>query len=245
MSTPVVLLHALSMTPAMWAGQRAVLERAGHLVLCPDLYGRDPAPSLDMLADGLAETLDRHGVGEVVLAGASMGGYVAMAFLRRHPGRTRALALIGTRAGADDELTVAGRHAMAGLVLDPVRRGDVLDSTVPKLVGATTRARRPEVISTVREIVRSVPAGDLAWSLRAIAARPDSFAVLGTVDVPAVVIAGDEDELVPLTEAHRMVAALPGGRLVTVPRAGHLIPLEAPEVVTGTLTELADLVMAG
>jgi pimeloyl-ACP methyl ester carboxylesterase len=236
--TPVVLLHALSMTPAMWTGQREALERAGHLVLSPDQYGHDTAPSLDVLADSLAHALDRHGIGEVVLAGSSLGGYVAMAFLRRHPGRTRAMALIGTRAGADDEATATARHAIADLLLDPARRGDVLDSTIPKLVGATTLARRPEVIATVREIVRSVPAGDLAWSLRAIAARPDSFAVLRTADVPTVVIAGEEDELVSLVEAHRMVAALPRARLVTVPGAGHLTPLETPEVVTGALSDL-------
>lgn len=239
MRTVVVLLHALAMTPAMWTGQRAALERAGHLVLSPDQYGHDPVPSLDILADRLADDLDRHGIGEVVLAGTSMGGYAAMAFLRRHPGRTRALALIGTRAGADDEATAAGRHAVAGALLDPAHRDEVLDSTIPKLVGATTRARRPEVIATVSAIARSVPADDLAWSLQAIAARPDSFAVLREVDVPSVVIAGEEDELVPLDEAHRMVAALPRVRLITVPGAGHLTPLETPEVVTGALTELA------
>jgi pimeloyl-ACP methyl ester carboxylesterase len=240
MRTAVALLHALSMTPAMWAGQRAALERAGHLVLSPDQYCRDLAPSLDVLADGLADALDRHGIGEVVLAGASMGGYVAMAFLRRHPGRTRALALIGTRAGADDEATASGRHALAGLVLDPVRRDGVLEATIPKLVGATTRTRRREVVAAVREIARSVPAADLAWSLRATAARQDSVDVLRTLDVPSVVIAGKEDELVPLVEAHRVVAALPRARLVIVPDAGHLTPLETPEVVTRALIDLAE-----
>ena len=238
---PIVLLHALAMTSAMWTGQRRDLERLGHLVVSPDHQRmRGTAPSLAVLADDLARDLDQRGIGEVALAGSSMGGYVAMAFLRRHPGRVRALALLGTRAAADDEPTAAGRHAFAESILDPLRRAIIVSSTVPKLVGATTRAERPELVARVHAIVETVPSEAIAWSQRAIAARPDSFEVLRAADLPSVVIAGSEDELVPHAEARRMADALPHARLITVPAAGHLTPIEAPTAVTGALAELLE-----
>jgi pimeloyl-ACP methyl ester carboxylesterase len=244
MTVPAVLLHALAPGSAMWAEQRRALVRSGHRVLTPDQrgYGARPLgsapPSLGVAADDLARLLDERHIHDIVLAGVSMGGYVAMEFLRRHPGRVRALALLSTRAGPDDGPTAAQRHAFAAAVVDPVAGPRVTRSAAPTLVGATTRAERPTVAGRVRAMVEAVAPATLAWSQRAIAARPGSFDLLRAANVPAVVIAGEEDELVPLPEAHAMATALPDARLVTVPKAGHLVPMEAPDEVTRALAEL-------
>lgn len=244
MNVPVVLLHALATTSAMWREQRTALRRLGHPVLAPDLrgHGRTPlgtaAPSLDVLADDLAGTLDRHGFDSAVVAGASMGGYVALAFLRRHPGRVRALALLGTRATADEPAVAAARLAFAERVCDPAQRPRVLAATTPRLVGATTRAARPDVVARVTEMANGADPVSVAWAQRAIAARADSVALLASVTVPGVVVAGVEDELVTSGEAELMAGAMPRGRLVLVPNAGHLTPVEAPAAVTAALTEL-------
>lgn len=244
MNVPVVLLHALATTSAMWHRQCAALRRLGHPVLAPDLrgHGRSPlgmvAPSLDVVADDVARLLDRHGFDSVVLAGSSMGGYVALAFLRRHPGRVRGLALLGTRATADEPEVAAARLAFAERVRDPALRQALLAATTPRLVGATTRATRPNVLARVAEMANGVDPAAVAWAQRAIAARTDSVALLGSVMVPSVVVAGAEDELVAAGEAELMADALPRGRLVVVPNAGHLTPMEAPEPVTAAISEL-------
>jgi pimeloyl-ACP methyl ester carboxylesterase len=234
------MLHALSLSSRMWTEQRGALLQLGHRVLAPDQ--RTPpetaAPSLNAVADDLACTLDRQGIREAVMVGSSMGGYVAMAFLRRHPGRVRALALLATKAGADDAETAAQRQLFAELVLDPASRSRVVSSAIPKLLGATTRAERPGVVERVREIVEAAAAEAIAWSQRAIAARRDSFDVLRAVNVPSVVVAGEEDELIPVAEARQLAEALPQGELITIPGAGHLTPMEAPDIVTATLTDL-------
>lgn len=244
MNVPVVLLHALATTSAMWCAQSDALRGRGHPVLAPDLrgHGRTPlgtaAPSLDVLADDLARALDRHGFGCVVLAGASMGGYVALAFLRRHPGRVLALALLGTRATADDPGTAAARLAFAERIGDPALRPGLLAATTPRLVGATTRATRHDVLARVSAMTDGADPAAVAWAQRAIVARPDSVALLRSAAVPAVVVAGAEDELVAAGEAELMADAVPDGRLVVVPGAGHLTPLEAPSSVTAALTDL-------
>lgn len=244
MTVPLVLLHALALSSAMWTRQREALTRLGHRVLAPDQRGYGATclgaapPSLTVVADDLARTLDEHGVGEVALAGSSMGGYVAMAFLRCHPGRVRAIALLGTKAGADDEETAAGRTAFAEAVLNESTRAHVVAAALPTLVGATTRAERPEVVEEVRGLVDATPPAAIAWSQRAIAARRDSFGVLGAAHIPGVVIAGAEDELIPVADARQMADAMPRGELVVVPRAGHLTPMEAPGAVTAALSDL-------
>ncbi|WP_073762299.1 alpha/beta fold hydrolase [Streptomyces sp. CB02923] len=250
---PVVLLHALALDSSMWSAQAAALRRRGHHVLVPDQrgFGRSPlggtgapshthahpAPSLDVVADDLARLLDEQGVDRFGLAGCSMGGYVAMAFLRRHPGRVRALALLSTKAGPDPDAARADREKFARLVTDPGTGPGLVEATTPLLVGATSRGRSGLVARLLSD-ARAAPPASLAWAQRAIAARPDSLPLLRSTDIPALVIAGAEDELVPLPEARSMARALPQGRLLTVPEAGHLPPLEAPEVISEALAAL-------
>lgn len=240
----VVLLHALGVDSRMWAAQCTALRATGHDVWAPDQRGHGATPlgtdepSLAAVADDVARGLDDRGVERAVLVGASMGGYVAMAFLRRHPGRTAALALLGTRAGPDDAVTVANRKAFADAVLDPATRAKVLAASMPGLVGDTTRGQRPDVVANVTALVEATDPAAVAWCQRAIADRRDSFDVLRAADVPSVVVAGAEDALVPEKEARLMAEALPQGDLVVVPDAGHLAAMETPTEVTAALADL-------
>lgn len=251
MTLPVVLLHALAVPAGMWAGPRRDLAALGHRVLAPDQrgYGRIPlgpaGPSLDVLVDDLARRLDAAGVDRAALAGCSMGGYLAMAFLRRHPDRVGALALLGTRASADGPAERAERAGFARLVLDERTRPAVLAAAVPKLLGAGTRAARPDVVDRVAALVAGTAAETIAWCQRAAADRPDSTALLHAAGLPAVVVAGAEDELVSPAEAERLAAALPGAELVVVPGAGHLTPVEAPGAVTAAIAGLLARTAAG
>ncbi|WP_030153700.1 alpha/beta fold hydrolase [Streptomyces sp. NRRL S-244] len=244
MSLPLVLLHALPLDSSLWDAAAGALRARGRRVLTPDQCGFGSAPpphgspSLDLVADGLARELDRQGIGEVALAGCSMGGYVAMAFLRRHPDRVRALALLAARGTADSAAAAGQRLRFAEAVLDDSARAGLVAATTPSLLGATTRARRPHLTARVTDLALAARPRSVAWAQRAIAARTDSTATLRAADVPAVVVIGAEDELVSLDEACRTAKALPRGRLVVLPGVGHLAPLEAPEATAEILTEL-------
>ncbi|WP_329399003.1 alpha/beta hydrolase [Streptomyces melanogenes] len=243
---PVVLLHALSLDASMWDAQRRALQALGHPVIAPDQRGfgavplGDEPPSLDVVADDLARTLDGLGAGPVLLAGSSMGAYTAMAFLRRHPGRTAGLALLSARATADSPEAKAQRLRFAELVQSEEVRPQLIARTTPMLAGATTRARRPDLVERLLSDAAKTDPAALAWAQRAIADRPDSTDTLRAATVPAVVIAGEEDELVGAEESRLTAALLRHGRLVTVPGAGHLQPLETPDRVTRELLGLLD-----
>ena len=247
---PLVLLHAFPLSSAMWAAQVEGLAGVARVVT-PDLRGFGASapgtddPSLDHAADDVAALLDRMGLGAVVLGGLSMGGYVAMAFLRRHPGRVAGLLLADTKAGADPAAARENRLRIADR-LDADRSTDVLvEDVLPGLTGPTTAAERPEVVARVRAMVESAPPAAAAWAQRAMAARPDSLDVLRGVDVPALVLRGDEDGLAGPADVAAMADALPQGRLETLPRAGHLTALEVPEDVVRAVRGLLERVEAG
>lgn len=231
---PLVLLHAFPLSSAMWRDQREML--AAHArVITPDLRGFGGSdlgsddPSLDASADDVAALLDRLDLPRVVLGGLSMGGYVAMAFLRRHGDRVDGLLLADTKAGADSDEGRAKRERIASEVLAEAASTVLTDEVLPTLVGTTTVADRPQVYGRVRALVQAAPAPAVAWAQRAMAARPDSLETLRAADIPALVVVGEEDTLSPPAEAEAMAAALPAAQLVRLPGAGHLSAVETPE----------------
>jgi pimeloyl-ACP methyl ester carboxylesterase len=230
---PLVLLHAFPLNSAMWLAQREDLADACR-VITPDLrgFGGSPLgldePSLDVLADDVVRLLDGRGLDTVVLGGLSMGGYVAMAFLRRHLHRVRALVLADTKASADAEQARANRLRIAEeLAADP-DSAVLISDVLPQLVGGTTTEKRPLVHGRVKGLVQQAPAAAAAWAQRAMAVRPDSFDVLDKVAVPTLVIRGDEDTLSTDADANAMVDAIPAAELVTIDESGHLTAVERP-----------------
>ena len=240
---PVVLLHAFPLSSAMWLEQRNDLADTCR-VITPDLRGFGGSqlgfdePSLDLMADDVAAVLDRLDLPEVVLGGLSMGGYVAMAFLRRHPGRVSALLLADTKAGADPDAAKDNRRRIADTLVEDDSTQVLVDEVLPALVGETTKRDQPLVQGRVRALLEAAPPAAAAWAQRAMAARPDSLDTLRKVDVPAVVILGDEDQLATRDDAEAMVEALPQGKLVLIPGAGHLSAVEAPGAFSTAVREV-------
>jgi pimeloyl-ACP methyl ester carboxylesterase len=249
---PVVLLHAFPLSSQMFVEQRTVLGKQCR-VITPDQRGfggsplrGDPAslgrPSLDICADDLMRVLDRLGVEKAVVGGVSMGGYVAMAFLRRHPERVRALILADTKASADTESAAANRLRIADAVEAARSSEPLFDEVMPKLLGETTVAKRPEVVDTVRAAIRQAQPAAVAWAQRAMATRRDSAELLRTANVPALVLVGEEDQLTTRDDAEALAGAMPEARLVTLPEAGHLSPIEDPVAFNAAVGDfLSDL----
>ncbi|MCL2467553.1 MAG: alpha/beta hydrolase [Micrococcales bacterium] len=233
--TAVLLLHALPLDHRMWAGvAAAVHDRLGRRVVAVDLPDRaEPGePSFDAVADRLAELVTRP----VVVVGCSMGGYLALALAQRHPGLVAGLGLVDTRAEADDDAARARRAAMVS-ELESTAVMDPAHAMVAGLLGATTTATRPELVSQVHRWIDEQTPATVAWCQRAIGARPDRTQTLGTFDGPVVVVVGDQDVLSGVDVARQM-ATTAGAPLVIVPQAGHLSPVEQPRLVAEALVGL-------
>ncbi len=226
-------IHGFPFHREMWAPQIEAL-RSEARVIAPDLRGfgaseRTPGPyTMEQYADDLARLLDALEVESAVVGGLSMGGYVALALVRRHPDRVRALLLVDTRAEADTEEAREKRGATAALV----REGGAplwIDELLPQLLSEETLRERPEVVERLRRIMQAAHPDSIAAALAGMAGRPDSRDLLPRIRVPTVVIVGAHDAITPPEAAEATARAIPGARLVVIAGAGHVSSLERPE----------------
>ncbi len=228
---PVVLLHAFPMAAEMWRPQLEGLAPHWRVIAPPVTY---PEPSVDAAADEVAALLDRLGLDRVVLGGLSMGGYVTLAFLRRHRSRVKAVVLADTRAEPDSD-EVRRRRTSQQEQVAREGTGPVVAAMLEALPGQHTRAHRPEVLEEIARIMGTVTPGWVTVALEAMKHRPDSTPDLATIDVPVLVAVGEEDTVSPPPVAAAMAQAVPDGTLAVIPRAGHLANLEDPAAFNAAL----------
>jgi 3-oxoadipate enol-lactonase len=235
--TTLVLVHAFPLCRAIWAPQVPALADTCR-VLTPDVFGFGesglPAGgwTVDAMADALADWLSGIGVtGSVVFGGLSMGGYIALAFARRHPDRVKGLILADTRADADTPEAKANRDKTIALV-EEKGPAVLIEQMMPKMVSDTTRQERPKVVEAVRAMGAAQTVAGVAAGLRALRDRPDSTSALNTFRFPVLVLVGGDDALTPPALAHAMEEKLSDVTLETLWSAGHLSNLETPDEFT-------------
>ncbi len=246
---PVVFLHGFPHDRSLWAQQRTALAARARCI-APDLRGfgesTSRAPySMDQYADDVVALLDWLEIESAVICGLSMGGYVAMALWRRHPDRVRAMILCDTRATADSDETRVARNAM--IILAHNGGADaVAEKQLPGMVGATTRARRPEVVESVRVMMARQSVSGIVGALEALRDRPDSRDTIASITVPVLIIVGDEDVLTPVQDAQAMRDLLPSttiARFERIADSGHATCVERPAAVTHAIAEFLTAVL--
>lgn len=237
---PVLFVHGFPHDRSLWNAQLAALSARSRCIAV-DLRGFgessvQPPYSMDQWADDLAALLDRLRIDRVVFCGLSMGGYVAFSFWRRHPDRVRALILMDTRAEADSP---EGAQRRKDLIAQVEERGSAAaaDALIVGMLGKSTREKCPEIVDEIHGMLESAPAEGVIGALGALMSRPDSLATLQTIDVPTLILVGDEDALTPPAVAEVMAAGIRGSRLFVVERAGHLSNVERPAAVNHLISE--------
>jgi pimeloyl-ACP methyl ester carboxylesterase len=244
----VLLIHGFPLDRTLWTYQIEALKRDYRLIV-PDLrgHGQSQAPPgpyrMDQMADDLRALLQKLEIDRVVLAGLSMGGYVAFAFWRIYPHLVRALVLADTRAAADTPDARQNRYAMIDLVKDQGTAGSV-ESMLPNLLSPATLKSKPKIVIHARRMMVNTPTAGVIGALEGMARRPDSTQALETITVPTLIIVGEDDAITPPTEAEAMRDAILAARrqqhapdvtLARIPDAGHLAPLENPRAVNQAL----------
>jgi len=236
-SGPVLLLvHGFPLDHSMWSEQLSALSDLRRVVAV-DLRGRGKSPAepngwtMDDYADDLAATIDELGVDKADVAGMSMGGYVVLALWRRYPEKVRSLILIDTKASADSDEAKEGRDKTAALVREK-GASELVEGLLPKLFGGPPDE---ELSQKVKAMFEATPGGTAAADALAMKDRPDSTVNLATITVPALVIHGEQDALMPIDDAKGMAGLIPGAKFVSVPGAGHMSPIENPKAVNHAL----------
>jgi len=237
---PVVFLHGFPHNRTLWAPQLGALLSRARCV-APDLRGfgeseqRGPY-TMDRYADDIIAVMDALQIERAVIAGLSMGGYVAFALWRRHRDRVRALILADTRPGADTDEAIAKRRQLIALARAK-GSGAVADAQMAGMIGKTTRDRHTDIADAIHQMMTMAPVEGVVGALEAMIARPDSTPTLATIDVPILIIVGEEEALTPPKEARGMHAGIAGSRLEILAGAGHVSNVERPAAFNHVVSE--------
>ncbi len=242
---PVVLIHAFPLSGEMWRGEMNKLSKKFRVIV-PDMpgfgqSGRLPEPSIAEMANQIFMLLNRIEIRErIFIGGLSMGGYAAFEFFRQFPERVRGLGLFSTRAAAD---TPGAKEKRMQAIAELRKEGIVpfADKTVMNLLGQSVLDARPELIQQVIALIRKNKAEGIADALLALAGRRDSTELLAKIKCPALILAGDEDKIIPSSEAADMHEKIKGSQFQTIPHAGHLINLESPDEFSRCLEQFLSL----
>lgn len=230
----LLLIHGFPLSSGMWEPQLREL-RDELRIIAPDLRGHGhsdaPPPPYTMAdyAEDIAGLLDHLAIqGPFIVCGLSMGGYIALEFVRQFPEMVAGLVLTATRAGADSPEGKANRDKAAQTVREKGVAA-IVDGMLPKLFSPKTQENSADLVTAVRELMMLTSVDGMVGALHAMKERIDSTPMLPEIDVPTLIIHGADDQIVPVAEARAMAEVIPDVTLEILEDAGHLPNLEQPE----------------
>lgn len=237
---PIVLIHGFPFSSAMWQPQVAALQNQ-HFVITYDVRGHgasevgDGQYSVEYFVDDLIALLDHLHLRSVVAAGLSMGGYIVLRAVERHPDRFRALVLCDTRSEADNnEGRIKRAQQAKSIKTDGMKK--FAESFLQAVFHEKTFHTKPGVVEQIRSIIeRTSPIG-AAGTLLALAARTDTTSSLFNINVPTLIMVGQHDKLTPPSASYAMKDKIRDAAIHVLRDSAHMSNLENPEEFNKHLT---------
>ncbi len=237
---PLLFVHGFPLDGRMWDFQRAFFAQK-YQVIVPDLpgFGKSELGESVMppsaYADVLAELLAGLQIDQLVtLCGLSMGGYIALEFWKRHPSKLSRLILTHTKASADSSEAIANRKKVAESALENGSK-EMATAMPKKLTSAGTQNNNHSLIERLSKMISDQSGVAIAAASLGMAERKDFVLELNQINIPTLVIAGSDDALIPAAEMKGMSEAIPSSEFIVINQAGHLSPMEQPEIFNMTL----------
>ena len=236
----VVFSHGTLMDAAMFDPQLDHLAERGYRAVAYNsrVLTGEPAPhTLDDLVEDCRTLMDRLGIGKGVVAGMSVGGFMALEFALAYPERLHGLIVIaGTSLGYTAEEREAYHGQFDRLDVDGMVPRDFAEWVAPYCFGETTIAdNRALADRWIDRWATTVPARAVLFQGRSWLDKADITARLADIDLPVLVVHGEEDVPLPIGRAQVMADALPDATFVPVPGAGHSVNLENPDIVNAAI----------
>ncbi|HLA68684.1 MAG TPA: alpha/beta fold hydrolase [Bacteroidota bacterium] len=229
---PIVFIHGFPFNNTMWAPQMMALPQE-YRAISFDVRGHgesdvaDGQYSIEFFADDLISLLDHLAIQRAVLCGLSMGGYIALRTIERHPDRIRALVLCDTRSEADAN---EGKVKRASQIKAVKSQGvkPFAESFVKAVFAPHTFVESPKTVAAIQSAIESTSPLSICGTLLALAARTDTTSVLAQITVPTLILVGEHDALTPPSAAQSMHSLIQGSQIHIVPHAAHMSNLENP-----------------
>ena len=228
----LLLLPGMMCDRRLWEAQIDGLQAHCHSVTVSDITRSD---SMEAIASDVLEAAPER----FALAGLSMGGMVALEMWRRtretDPGRITRLALLDTNAHAE----LSERRKMRDDLIARALAGEfktVITEALKPVYLAEKNKNNQALLDSIFAMAMELGTEVFQRQCRALQNRPDSHALLPDINVPTLVLCGDEDQLCPVSVHEQMAAAIPHSELCVIRSCGHLTSMEEPEQVNRALS---------
>ncbi|QCC57570.1 alpha/beta hydrolase [Natrinema thermotolerans] len=242
---PVVFAHGTLMDRTMFAPQLEAL-RDEYRAVAYDLRARTDryAPGYDLwdLADDCDALLDGIGEDSAVIAGMSMGGFMGLRFALEYPERVDGLILIDSMATPHPEDERAEYEALVEPyedTLEPMPR-EIAEGSTAELFGETTHEETPELVEAWVDRWATYPGRAVHYELNSWLGREDVTDRLSEIDVPVLIVHGEEDPSIAPAQAEPMLEELPDAEMELIPEAGHTSNLEGPDETNEAIRSFLD-----
>ena len=227
---PIVFIHGFPFNNTMWSPQMMALPQE-YRAISFDVRGHgesdvaDGQYSIELFTDDLLSLLDHLDIRQAVLCGLSMGGYIALRAVERHPDRVRALMLCDTRSEPDSNEAKIKRASQVKAVKSQGVK-PFAESFVKAVFAPETLAKDPKTVATIQSVIESTSPVAICATLLALAARTDTTPALAGIKVPTLIMAGEHDVITPPAASHAMQSHIKGSEIHIVPHAAHMSNLE-------------------
>lgn len=232
-ASPVIFIHGFPFSSEMWTEQMELLSDT-HRVISYDVRGHgkselgDGHVLIDFLVDDLFGLMDHLGVQSANIIGLSMGGYIALRGVEREPERFLSLVLCNTKSEADPNEAKAKRaDAIRTIKTDGVQV--FADNFLKSVFAQQSFDQHPDAIRKIRAMIEKTSPDTLCSTLIALAARTDTTGALKNINMPALILVGEDDQLTPPAAAQAMANRIQGAQIYILPNAAHMSNLENPE----------------
>ncbi|MDX1499149.1 MAG: alpha/beta hydrolase [Woeseiaceae bacterium] len=237
---PILFLHSFGHNKNLWYPQLTHFAELGYRVIAPDMPGHGASSfhpddhTVDGIGRAYVEFLDRIGVEKTIVAGISIGGYIALRMWAHAADRIAALVMICSKAEADTDEIKERRRAQ----IENIRKNGLenfVETGGPKRVSPATVENRPWVVDWIKMMNYTVSAEANAATLEAMAVKEDDTPTLATIDVPALILSGSHDIFIPKESPHNLEKGISNARHHVIQDAGHVASLENPTEVNAHL----------
>ena len=239
----IVLIHGFPENEGLWQ-QVVPLLASRFTVIVPDLPGTGesellPETTMETLAERIFEILVNEGIHKAVVAGHSMGGYVALAFAERYGYLLEGLSLVHSIASADSEEKKETRRKSIALI----RKGGkepFIKQMIPNLFAPAFKEAHPSVIEEQVKRGMELEAGSMTAFYEAMIARPDRTHILKNASFPVQFVLGEEDTLIPSNVGLEQSRLSSRNFVSLYSDTGHMSMIECPERLATDLAEFGE-----
>lgn len=246
----IAFSHGLLWNTELFAAQITAL-RGRYRCIAWDHRGQGKSSSdhrecidMELVWQDAVQLLDKLAPGPVHFCGLSMGGFVGMRMAARRPDLIRSLMLLETSPDPEPRENIK-RYRMLSKITRLIGPRPIKNQVAPIMLGKTVLKdpnRRAELATFV-----NVMSGrrDIWRAVNGVIDRAPIYPELDRITAPTLVVVGDEDVATPRPKADRIVAAIRGAKLITIPRAGHSSPVEEPALVTAAIEQFVQSLPRG